>query len=88
MTSRDIIYECFNMYALCGSYKWQKRMTYLILMYLNERFNLFMNLNSIEINSDELTLHDVLFGSERLSLSNNLKLVSLVELYIENTGRF
>ena len=57
-------------------------------MFHNERLNLFMNLDSMEITSDELTLHDVLFGSERLSLTKNIKLVSLVELYIENTGRF
>ena len=57
-------------------------------MFHNERLDLFMNLDSMEITSDELTLHDVLFGSERLSLTKNIKLVSLVELYIENTGRF
>ena len=57
-------------------------------MYHTERLNLFRNLNSMEIKRDEVTLHDLLFGSERLSRVNNMKLVSLVELYIENTGRF
>ena len=57
-------------------------------MYNTERLNFFMNFNTMEIRRDELTLYDLLFGSERLSHIKNMKLVSLVELYIENTGRF